>query len=59
MRTPVDQAKDVLELVADNPEALLYLISGAIDRLNAMEEGTIGKAFKETWYSQSISQAIN
>jgi hypothetical protein len=57
--SPIPKCKDLLLEVEDNPEALLYLLSGAIDRLNQLEEGSYTRVFKEAWTPQDLTGSWN
>jgi hypothetical protein len=48
----IPQCKALLEQADQNPEALLYLLSGAIDSLNRLGEEDLGSIVKESWQSQ-------
>ena len=52
MKSPIDQAKELLLKVENNPEALLFLVSGAIDRLNFLSQGPT--PFEGSWVQDDV-----
>lgn len=55
----IPRCKALLDRVAYNPEALLYLVSGSIDRLRQLEEGEYSKPFEESWTPQELTSSWN
>ena len=54
----IDETKQLLDKVESDPEALLFLISGAIDRLNALD-CDYKDAFSECWQTMAHSSTWN
>ncbi len=55
----IPKCKALLHQASRNPEALLFLVSGAIDHLRLLEEGAYSKPFEESWSPQVFTETWN